>query len=75
MKERILALLLSLTITLSYADAQSYETPEYSFQQFELGDTIDIYANDTLTINHQNSDLFVSLECGCFTYHTIESIN
>ncbi len=52
MKERIIALLLSLTITLSYADAQSYETPEYSFQQFELGDTIDIYANDTLTINY-----------------------
>ena len=31
--------------------------------------------NDTMTINHQNSDLFVSLECGCFTYHTIESIS
>ncbi len=29
---------------------------------------------DTLVVNHQNNDLFVSLECGCFTYHTIESV-
>ncbi len=29
---------------------------------------------DTLTINHTNNDLFVSLECGCFTLHTIQDI-
>jgi len=31
--------------------------------------------NDTLTINHTNNDTFVSLECGCFTLHTIENIS
>ena len=29
---------------------------------------------DTLTVNHQNNDFFVSMECGCFTYHVIEDV-
>ena len=31
--------------------------------------------SDTLTIQHQNTDVFVSLQCGCFTYHTVESVS
>lgn len=27
---------------------------------------------DTLTIEHINTENFISLECGCFIYHTIE---
>lgn len=43
-------------------------------------DTITAYAltingtPDTLTIRHQNTDVFVSLQCGCFTYHTVENV-
>lgn len=29
---------------------------------------------DTLTINHQNTNYFISEECGCLVFHTIESI-
>ena len=28
---------------------------------------------DTLTIEHINTENFISLECGCFIYHTIEN--
>ena len=27
---------------------------------------------DTLSIEHLNTDNFISLECGCFVYHTIQ---
>ena len=43
-------------------------------------DTITQYAltintiQDTITIYHQNNDIFVSLECGCYTYYTIDSL-
>ncbi|MGL5786883.1 MAG: DUF6452 family protein [Bacteroidales bacterium] len=29
---------------------------------------------DTLTINHQNTNYFISEDCGCLVFHTIESI-
>lgn len=29
---------------------------------------------DTLTINHQNTNYFISEECGCLVFHTIESL-
>ena len=30
---------------------------------------------DTLYISHDNNVIFVSLACGCFVYHTINSVN
>ena len=30
---------------------------------------------DTLIVNHKNNDIFVSLDCGCFTFHTIDDIS
>lgn len=30
---------------------------------------------DTLTINHQNTNYFISEDCGCLVFHTIESID
>lgn len=29
---------------------------------------------DMLTVRHRNTDYFVSLACGCFVYHTIDTI-
>lgn len=29
---------------------------------------------DTLTIEHTNTENFISLECGCFVYHTLQNI-
>lgn len=31
--------------------------------------------NDTLTIQHTNSNNFISIECGCFVYHNITGID
>ena len=28
---------------------------------------------DTIVISHENVNQFISLECGCFVYHTIKS--
>lgn len=30
---------------------------------------------DTLTIQHTNSDNFISIECGCFVYHNITDVH
>lgn len=30
---------------------------------------------DTLTIQHTNSDNFISIECGCFVYHNITEVH
>lgn len=31
-------------------------------------------STDTLTIYHQNTNNFISLACGCFIYHTIDTV-
>ncbi|MGN0186734.1 MAG: DUF6452 family protein [Paludibacteraceae bacterium] len=35
----------------------------------------DSMGRDTLTIYHRNDTNFISLECGCFVYHTIDAVS
>lgn len=31
-------------------------------------------STDTITVYHQNTNTFISLACGCFIYHTIDTV-
>lgn len=53
----------------------SYELPLHTLQNrssFVL--QRDTLGADTLTIIHQNNPQFISLECGCFVYYTIQDV-